>query len=216
MSARLYRTSLSRPQTSHTPSQEVRSPAPQVDGEIPLSAFAGYALRYSILITGSLLLVGYVRAVTLSWLFSAPITAFRLPIEETIAQGAMATVVITAAALYTAFGKWFGFVGLLLITLLALLYSALKNYVFRRTEPTKTIDLPEKHKRFLSDWGGQSIRLIDLFTSFLKVQFVCFLPIIIGMLSAIVLYSYAMQVDTKNQDRFVVSVPMRQSALVPR
>ncbi len=152
-------------------------------------------------------MVGYVRAVTLSWLFSAPITAFRLPIEETIAQGAMATVVITAAALYTAFGKWFGFVGLILITLLALLYSALKNYVFRRIEPRKPIDLPERHKRFLSDWGGQSIRLIDLFMSFLKVQFVCLLPIIIGMLSALVFYNYAMQVETKNQDRFVVSVP---------
>lgn len=119
----------------------------------------------------------------------------------------MATVVVTAAALYTAFGKWFGLVGLVLITLLALLYSALNNYVFRRIEPAKPIDLPERHKRFLKDWGGQSVRLIDLFSSFIKVQFVCLLPIVIGMLSAVVFYSYAIQIEPKNQDRFVVSVP---------
>jgi hypothetical protein len=171
--------------TSQTVGQEA-------SGEIPLSAVASFFVKHSLIATAALFVVGYTKTVTLAWLFGTTLSVFRLPLEETIAQGGMATVVILVALFQYVGGMAWGFVAIAIVTVISLFLAIRKAYLTPR-QPRRLVvlDIDPRHKRFLNEWSGSSIRGMDLLISFFKMQFVFVIPFAIGVLSALVVYNNA-------------------------
>jgi hypothetical protein len=194
MMSRYYRSTKNRHQVdNHSSSRLAHKAVKQsTSGEVSLSFVSSLLVRHSLVVTAALYVVGYTKSLSLSWLFGTPFSAFRLPLEETIAQGGMAAAAVVFALTHKLFGALWGFAAVAIVALVYLLRAISKNYFMPLTErKTKVLAISARRKKLLTDWSDGSSRGLDLLNSFMKIQVVALVPIALGVASAIVVYNAA-------------------------